>query len=60
MTKSMNDSLLTDNGSSQFNRRNSIMKKYCDQYNRETYLDIDYTSLHANHEYSNAQRERED
>jgi hypothetical protein len=25
------DSLLTDNGS-QFNRRNSIMKKYCDQY----------------------------
>ena len=24
------DSLLTDNGS-QFNRRNSIMKKYCDQ-----------------------------
>ena len=32
--------LLTDNGS-QFSRRNSVMKKYCDQYpDRQTYLDI--------------------
>ena len=43
------DSLLTDNGSSQFNRRNFIMKKYCDQYNRETYLDIDTSP--TNHGY---------
>ncbi|MDN5868280.1 MAG: hypothetical protein L0H55_12910 [Candidatus Nitrosocosmicus sp.] len=26
------DSLLTDNGGSYFNRKNSTMRKYCDQY----------------------------
>ena len=36
------DSLLTDNGS-QFNRRNSIMRKYCDQYLTGTHI---WTSIH--------------
>ena len=39
-------SLLTDNGS-QFNRKNSTMRRYCDQYlifNRETYLDLNTSS----------------
>jgi Homeodomain-like domain-containing protein len=36
------DSLLTDNGS-QFNRKNSIMKKYCDQYLTGTHI---WTSIH--------------
>ena len=50
------DSLLTDNGSSQFNRRNSIMKKYCDQYLTGTHI---WTSIHHPQtmgKISNAQR----
>ena len=36
------DSLLTDNGS-QFSRRNSVMKKCCDQYLTGTHI---WTSIH--------------
>ena len=36
------DSLLTDNGS-QFNRKNSIMRKYCDQYLTGKHI---WTSIH--------------
>lgn len=49
------DSLLTDNGS-QFNRKNSIMKKYCDQYLTGTHI---WTSIHHPQtmgKLSNAQR----
>jgi transposase len=49
------DSLLTDNGS-QFSRRNSVMKKYCDQYLTGTHI---WTSIHHPQtmgKLSNAQR----
>jgi hypothetical protein len=36
------DSLLTDNGN-QFNRKNSIMRKYCDQYLTGRHI---WTSIH--------------
>ncbi|MGH9975282.1 MAG: hypothetical protein ACRD8Z_05530, partial [Nitrososphaeraceae archaeon] len=36
------DSLLTDNGS-QFNRKNSTIRKYCDQYLTERHI---WTSIH--------------
>jgi hypothetical protein len=36
------DSLLTDNGS-EFNRKNSIMRKYCDQYLTGKHI---WTSIH--------------
>ena len=36
------DSLLTDNGS-QFNRKNSTMRKYCDQYLTGKHI---WTSIH--------------
>ena len=35
--------LLTDNNGSQFSRRNSVMKKYCDQYLTDKHI---WTSVH--------------
>jgi len=37
------DSLLTDNGSSQFSRKNSTIRKYCDQYLTGKHI---WTSIH--------------
>ncbi|CAN5878807.1 hypothetical protein BH23THE1_BH23THE1_04570 [soil metagenome] len=37
------DSLLTDNGSSQFNKKNSTMRRYCDQYLTGKHI---WTSIH--------------